>query len=178
MGLADCGKSEARSVLCKIYPVPEYRQNEMVLISDLSCASEFVGWLMKSVRQQLKDVAWKSRTWSIRDFRLTVMVGFAIPFGILAWTEGDSVRNPFDLKLAISCFVLGGVCVFLASNKVYVPGCAVVVPAALIWGDAIITRNQKALLFCLEDLAFGFAILVVGTLAKSLCKTRLSRRSK
>ena len=72
---------------------------------------------MKPIRQQLKEaLVWKSRFWSIRDFTLTVIAGFAIPFGVLFWMEGDSVRDPFDLKVAIPCFVLSGVCVLLASN--------------------------------------------------------------
>jgi hypothetical protein len=73
---------------------------------------------MKLIRQQLKEVlVWKSGFWSIRDFTLTVMAGFAIPFGVLFWMEGDSVRDQFDLKAAIGCFVLGAVCVLLASNS-------------------------------------------------------------
>ena len=134
---------------------------------------------MKPIRQPLKDaLVWKIRFWSIRDFTLTVFAGFAIPFGVLFWMEGDSVRDPFDLKVAIGCFVLGGVCVLLASNRVYVLGCAVMVPAALIWFGAVITRNQKALAFCFVDVAFGSLILILGTLARSLWQARPSRRSK
>jgi hypothetical protein len=133
---------------------------------------------MKPIRQQLKEaLVWKSRFWSLRDFTLTVITGFAIPLGVLFWMEGDPVRDPFDLKAAIGCFVLGGVCVLLASNNVYVMGCAVMVPAALIWFDAVITRNQKALAFCMEDVAFGSFILILGTLARSLWRARSSRRS-
>jgi len=134
---------------------------------------------MKPIRQQLKEaLVWESRFWSVRDFTITVIAGFAIPFGVFFWMEGDSVRDPFDLKLAVGCFVLGGVCVLLASNKVYVLGCAVMVPAALIWTGAVITRDQKALVFCSEDMAFGSLILILGTLARSLWKARLSRRSR
>jgi hypothetical protein len=134
---------------------------------------------MKPIRQQLQEaLVWKSRSWSIRDFMLTVIVGFAIPLGVLFWMEGDSVSDPFDRKVAIGCFVLSGVCVLLASNKVYVLGCAVMVPAALIWFDAVITRNQKALAFCFEDVAFGSVILILGTLARALLQARSTRRSK
>jgi hypothetical protein len=134
---------------------------------------------MKPIRQQLQEaLLWKSRSWSIRDFMLTVIVGFAIPLGVLFWMEGDSVSDPFDRKVAIGCFVLSGVCVLLASNKVYVLGCAVMVPAALIWFDAVITRNQKALAFCFEDVAFGSVILILGTLARALLQARSTRRSK
>jgi len=130
---------------------------------------------MKPIRQQLKEaLVWNSRFWSIRDFTLTVIAGFAIPFGVLFWMEGDSVRDPFDLKVAIGCFVLSGVCVLLTSNKVYVLGRAVMVPAALIWFDAVITRNQKALEFCFEDVAFGSLILILGTLARSLWQAVIS----
>jgi hypothetical protein len=134
---------------------------------------------MKPIQQQLKEaLVWKSRFWSIRDFTLTVVAGFAIPFGVLFWMEGDRVHDPFDLNVAIGCFVLGGICVLLASNKVYVMGCAVMVPAALIGFDAVITGNQKALAFCIEDAAFGSLILILGTLARSLWQARSSRRSK
>jgi hypothetical protein len=134
---------------------------------------------MKPIRQQLQEaLVWKSRSWSIRDFMLTVIVGFAIPLGVLLWMEGDSVSDPFDRKVAIGCFVLSGVCVLLASHKVYVLGCAVMVPAALIWFDAVITRNQKALAFCFEDVAFGSVILILGTLARALLQARSTRRSK
>src|SRR5882762_3334381 len=130
---------------------------------------------MNPIRQQLKEaLVWNSRFWSIRDFTLTVIAGFAIPFGVLFWMEGDSVRDPFDLKVAIGCFVLSGVCVLLTSNKVYVLGYAVMVPAALIWFDAVITRNQKALEFCFEDVAFGSLILILGTLARSLWQAVIS----
>jgi hypothetical protein len=124
---------------------------------------------MKPIRQQLKEaLVWKGRFWSLRDFTLTVMAGFAIPFGVLFWMGGDSVRSPFDLKVAVGCFVLGGVCVLLAANSVFVLGCAVMVPAALVWFDAVVTRNQKALAFCFVDLAFGSLILILGTLARSV----------
>jgi hypothetical protein len=134
---------------------------------------------MKPFRQQLKQaLVWNSRFWSIRDFVLTVVAGLVLPFGVLFWVDGDPVRDPFDLKVSIGCFVLGGVCVLLASNKVRTLGCAVMVPAALMWFDAVITRNRKILVFCFEDLASGLFILILGTLARSLWRARSSRRIK
>jgi hypothetical protein len=133
---------------------------------------------MKAIRQRLKEVpVWNSRCWSIRDFTFTVLAGFALSFGVLSWVEGGSVRDPFSLKVSIGCFALAGICVLLASNKVYVLGCAVMVPAALMWFDAIITRNRKILVFCVEDLVFGSLILILGILARSLWRARSSRRS-
>jgi hypothetical protein len=137
------------------------------------------GVAMKPIRQQLKEaLVCKSRPWSVRDFTITVIAGFAIPFGVLSWMEGDSVREPFDLKLAVGCFVLGGVCVLLSSHKMHVLGCAVMVSAALIWMDAVITRNQKALVFCFEDVRLGPWFSSWERLASSLWQTRVSRRSK
>jgi hypothetical protein len=134
---------------------------------------------MKPIRQQLTEAfVWKSPFWSIRDFTLTIIAGFAIPFGVLFWMESDPVRDPFDLKVAIGCFVLAGVCVLFASDKVYVMGCAVMVPAALIGLDAVITGNRKAVAFCFEDVALGSLILLLGTLARSLWRARSSLRSK
>jgi hypothetical protein len=134
---------------------------------------------MKPIRQQLKEaLAWKSRFYSPRDFALTVIAGFAILYGIIFWMSGDSVRSPFDLKVAIGGFVVVGVCVLLASNRVFVLGCAVMAPAALVWFDAALTGNQTILAFCFADMAFGFLILVVGTGAKSLWEARSSRGSK
>ncbi|MGC2448238.1 MAG: hypothetical protein WA477_11380 [Candidatus Sulfotelmatobacter sp.] len=114
---------------------------------------------MKPVRIQRKDAPGsRSGIW-YRDFTLIIVGGFAIFFGVIFWMEGDSVRAPFDLKVAIGCFVLAGICVLLASNRVLVLACAVMVPAALAGFNAGFTGNRKALVFCLASLAAGLLIL-------------------
>jgi hypothetical protein len=134
---------------------------------------------MKPIRQQLKEaLAWKSRFYSPRDFTLTVIAGFAILYGAIFWMGGDSARSPFDLKIAIGCFVVVGACTLLASNRVLVLSCAVTVPAGLAWYDAVLTGNQKVIVLCFLDVAFGFLIFVVGTRVKSLLEARSSRHNK
>ena len=134
---------------------------------------------MKPIRQQLKEaLAWKSRCYSPRDFTLMIIAGFALLYGVVFWTGGDSVRSPFDLKIAIGCFVVVGACVLLASNRVLVLSCAVMVPAGLAWYDAVVTGNKKILAFCFADVAFGFLIFVAGTRVKSLWEARSSRGTK
>jgi hypothetical protein len=101
------------------------------------------------------------------DCTLIVVAGFAILFGVISWMEGDSVRDPFDLKLAIGCFLVAGLCVVLASNRVFVLGCAVMVPSALAGFGAGRTGKRKALLFWFVSLAAGLLIVILGTLAKA-----------
>jgi hypothetical protein len=134
---------------------------------------------MKPIRQQLKEaLAWKSRSYSPRDFTLMIIAGFAILYGPIFWIEGDSAHSPFDLKVAIGCFAVVSLCVLLASNRVLVLSCAVMAPAGLVWFNAALTGNQKVLVFCLLDVAFGFLIFVVGTRVKSLWQARSSRGTK
>jgi hypothetical protein len=100
---------------------------------------------MKPLRIQRKDaLGRRSRIW-YRDFTLSMIGGFAALVGVVFWMEGDSVRAPFDLKIAIGCFVLVGVCALLASNRVLVMSCSAMVPAALAGFNAGFTGNRKAL---------------------------------
>lgn len=86
---------------------------------------------MKSLRLQFKEaLGGKSAVW-YSDFTLILITGLALFYGMLFWMSGDSVRAPFDLKVATGCFVVAGVCLLLASNRVLVLGCAVMVPATL-----------------------------------------------
>lgn len=134
---------------------------------------------MKPIRQQLKEaLAWKSRSYSPRDFTLMVIAGLAILYGPIFWIEGDSAHSPFDLKVAIGCFAVVSLCILLASNRVLVLSCAVMAPAGLAWYDAVVTGNKTILAFCFADVVFGFLIFVVGTRLKSLWEARLSRGSK
>jgi hypothetical protein len=129
---------------------------------------------MKSLRLQFKEaLGGKSAAWYL-DFTFILITGLAFFYGVLFWMSGDSVRAPFDLKIAIGCFLVAGVCLLLASNKVFVLGCAVMVPATLAGFSAGFTRNRTVLVFCLLSLVAGFLILIVGTLAKSFWRS--SRR--
>lgn len=131
---------------------------------------------MKPLRLQFKEALGdRSAVWYL-DFTLILMSGLAMFYGVLFWMSGDSVRAPFDLKVAIGCFVVAGVCVLLASNKVLAVSCAVMVPATLGGFNAGFTRNRKMLSFCLLSLVAGLLILIVGTLAKSFWRS--SRRGE
>jgi hypothetical protein len=130
---------------------------------------------MKSLREQFKEArGGKSAAWYL-DFTLILITGLALFYGAIFWMSGDSVRAPFDLKVAIGCFLVSGVCVLLASNKVLVLGCAVMVPATLAAFNAGFTGNRRVLVFCLLSLAAGFLILILGTLARSFWRS--SRRN-
>jgi hypothetical protein len=130
---------------------------------------------MKPIGEQFQEAfAWKNRLYSLRDFILTTIAGFAILYGFISWTSGNSVHSGFDIKIAIGCFALVGVCVLLASNRVSVLSCAVMIPAALVWFNALLTGNHKVIVFCVADFAFGFLILVAGTLARSRWQSRSS----
>lgn len=129
---------------------------------------------MKPLRRQLKEtLGGRSGVW-YRDSTLIVIAGLAIFFGVVFGMEADSVRAPFDLKVAIGCFALAALCVLLASNRVLALSCAVMVPAALAGFNAGLAGNRKVLAFCFVSLAVGLLILIVGTLAKSLWRS--SRR--
>jgi hypothetical protein len=131
---------------------------------------------MKPIRQQFKEAfAWKSRL-SPRDFILMVIAGLAITYGVVFWISGDSAHSPLDIKVAIRCVLVVGLCVLLTSNRLLVLSGGVMTPAVLVWFDAVVKGNQKVLEFCFVDVAFGFLILVVGTLARSLWHGRSSTR--
>ena len=86
---------------------------------------------MKPLRLQFKEaLGGRNLTW-YRDFTLIVIAGLAILFGVVFGMGADPVRATFDLKVATGCFVLAGVCVLLASNRVLALSCAVMVPAAI-----------------------------------------------
>jgi hypothetical protein len=123
---------------------------------------------------QFKEALGGKSAGSYRDFTLTLIAGLAIFFGAIFGMSADSVRAPYDLKIAIGCFVVAGICVLVASNKVLVLSCAVMVPATLAGFNAGFTRNLRVLLFCLLSLVAGFLILIVGTLARSFWRS--SRR--
>jgi len=124
--------------------------------------------IVKPVRIQLRDVLGRRSGVWYRDFTLIMIGGFALLFSVVFWMEGDSVRAPFDLKVAIGCFVLAGICALLASNRVLVLSCSAMVPAALAGFNAGFTGNRKALVFCLVSLAAGLLILGLGTLARTV----------
>jgi hypothetical protein len=86
---------------------------------------------MKPLKLQFKEaLGGRNLTW-YRDFTLIVIAGLAILFGVVFGMGADPVRAPFDLKVATGCFILAGVCVLLASNRVLALSCAVIVPAAI-----------------------------------------------
>ena len=129
---------------------------------------------MKSLRLQFREaLGGKSAVWYV-DFTLTLIAGLVIFFGAIFGMSADSVRAPYDLKVAIGCFVVAGICVLVASNKVLVLSCAVMVPATLAAFHAGFSGNRKVLLFCLLSLLAGFLILILGTLARSFWRS--SRR--
>ena len=133
---------------------------------------------MKPLKLQFKEaLGGRNLTW-YRDFTLIVIAGLAILFGVVFGMGADPVRAPFDLKVATGCFVLAGVCVLLASNRVLALSCAVIVPAAIAGFHAGFTGNRRVLVFCFASVSVGFLFLIVGTLAKSLWPPRPSRRSK
>jgi hypothetical protein len=133
---------------------------------------------MKPIRLQLKEALDGKNGVGHRDFTLTIIAGLAILYGVIFGMAADSVRAPFDFKVAIGCFVLAGVCVLLASDRVLALSCAVMVPGALIGFSAVLTGNRKALAFRFVVMAVGLVILVLGTLARSLWQARPSRRNK
>jgi hypothetical protein len=86
---------------------------------------------MKPLKLQFKEaLGGRNLTW-YGDLTLIVIAGLAILFGVVFGMGADPVRAPFDLKVATGCFVLAGVCVLLASNRVLALSCAVIVPAAI-----------------------------------------------
>lgn len=133
---------------------------------------------MKPIRWHSKyTLSGRSGAW-YRDFTLTLIAGLALPFGVIFGMEADSVRAPFDLKVTMGCLAVAGVCVVLASDGVFVLSCAVMIPAALVGFNAVLTGNRKALAYCFVSMGVGFVILILGTLARSRWQARSSRRSK
>ena len=134
---------------------------------------------MKPIRQQFKEafsLKGKSISW-YRDVALTVTAGLGIFYGaIFGWSAG-STNSPFDLKVAIVCFVVACVCVLLAADKVLVLSCAIMVPAALMTYHVAFTWDRKVLAFYFGSLTAGFAVLVVGVFVRSMWQGRSARRS-
>lgn len=130
---------------------------------------------MKPINQQLKEAfRWKGFDW-YRNFTLALIAGLAIPYGVLSATA--PARSPFDVKVAAGCLALGAACILLAANRVFVVSCALMVPAALMYHNALAARDRIALEFCVASFAIGFLVLIVGTLAQSLWRARSSRDS-
>jgi hypothetical protein len=90
---------------------------------------------MKPIRRQLKEAfRWKGFDW-YRNFTLALIAGLVIPYGVLSAT--DPARSPFDVKVAAGCLVVGATCILLAANRVFVVSCALMVPAALMYYNAL-----------------------------------------
>jgi len=135
---------------------------------------------MKPLRQQFIDaLGYRGKTpahyW---DFTLTVIAGIAVFFGEVAAMEVRSGGSAFDLKVAIGCFVLAAACVLLAVRRLFVLGCTVMVPAALLSWNLAVTGDRKVRTFYLVHMAAGFAVLVVGGLAKLLWQRLRVRRTR
>src|ERR1700693_4975378 len=118
---------------------------------------------MKPIRQQFKEafsLKGKSVAWYC-DTALTVTAGLAIFYGgFFAWSA-HATHSPFDLKVAIGCLAVVGVCVLLAADKVLVLACAIMTPAALMTYHVAFTwdRDRKVLGFYFGSFAAGFAVL-------------------
>lgn len=135
---------------------------------------------MKPFRQQFKEafsLKGKSVAWYC-DFALTVTAGVAIFYGAIFGWSARSTNSPFDLKAAIVCFAVAGVCVLLAADKVVVLACAIMVPAALMTYHVAFTWDRKVLGFYFGSLMAGFAVLVVGVVVRSMWQARSARQSR
>ena len=135
---------------------------------------------MKPIRQQFKEafsLRGKSVAW-YRNFVLTVTAGLAIFYGAVFSWSAHSTSSPVDLKIAIVCFVVAGVCVLLAADKVLVLACAMMVPAALMTYHVAFTWDRKVLAFYFGSLTAGFALLLVGVFVRSMWQARSARRSR
>ena len=131
---------------------------------------------MKPIRQQFKEALGfkgKSIAW-YRNVSLTVTAGLAVFYGAIFGWSARSTNSPFDLKVAIVCFVVACVCVLLAADKVLVLSCAIMVPAALMTYHVAFTWDRKILGFYFGS---GFAVLVVGVFVRSMWQARSVRRS-
>jgi hypothetical protein len=135
---------------------------------------------MKPIRQQFVDaLGYKGKTLAhYRDFTLTVVAGISILFGEIFGMEAHSGGSAFDLKAEVGCFALAALCVLLASNRLFVLGCAIMVPAALVSWHFVVTGDRKAGAFYLMHVAAGFAVLVFGGLAKFLWERLRVRRTR
>jgi hypothetical protein len=135
---------------------------------------------MKPIRQQFKEalgLKGKSVAW-YRDFALTVTAGVAILYGAIFGWSANSTHSPFDLKVAMVCFAVAGVCVLFAADKLLALSCAVMVPAALMTYHVAFTWDRKVLAFYFGSLTAGFAVLVVGVFVRSMWQARSARRSR
>jgi hypothetical protein len=131
---------------------------------------------MKPIQQQVKEAfRWKGFDW-YRNFTLALIAGLAIPYGVLSAMRPG--RSPFDVKVAAVCFALAAACILLAVNRVFVLSCALMVPAALMFYNALAAGDRKALAFCAASFSIGFLVLILGTLAQSFWRARSSRDSQ
>jgi hypothetical protein len=135
---------------------------------------------MKSVRQQFVDaLGYKGKNSAhYLNFTLAVVGGVAVLSGEIYGMEAYSGKNPFDLKVAIGCFVLLGICVLLSKNRTFVLCVSLMVPAVLIWPHALMAKDRGVLVFYFVSQAIGLLIVVVGELAKHYWRGRSSLRSK
>ncbi|HKV80912.1 MAG TPA: hypothetical protein VJP02_22365 [Candidatus Sulfotelmatobacter sp.] len=135
---------------------------------------------MKPIRQQFVDALGCERKTvaHFRDFTLTVVAGISILFGEIFGMAAHSGGSAFDLKLEVGCFALAGLCVSLAANRLFVLGCAIMVPAALIFWHFVVTGDRKAGAFYLMHMGAGMAVLAFGALAKFLWEGLRVRRTR
>ena len=135
---------------------------------------------MKPIRQQFVDaLGFKGKTLAhYRDFTLTVVAGISILFGEIFGMEAHSGGSSFDLKAEVGCFALGAVCVLLAANRLFVLGCAIMVPGVLVSWHFVVTGDRKTAAFYLMHMAAGFAVLLLGGLAKFLWERLGVRRTR
>lgn len=153
-----------------------YRDMPVGLPGPIDLGSGSGGW-SKSIAQQFKKAFGSDRTsiaW-YRNVALTVTAGLAIFYSVSFGWGADSVRSPFDLKVATVCFAVAGVCVLLAADKVLVLSGAMMVPAVLATSHIAFIRDRKHLTFYFASLAFGFLVLVLGGFIRSIWQARLSR---
>jgi len=133
---------------------------------------------MKSVRPQFVDApGYKGKNLAhYLNFTLAVVAGFAVLFGEIFGMEAYSGKSPFDLKVAVGCFLLAGVCVLLSGNRILALGCSIMIPAVLVGPHAFRAHDRAVMNFYIASLAIGLLVIVVGVLVKSFCD-RSSPRS-
>jgi uncharacterized membrane protein len=96
-----------------------------------------------------------------------VIAGFAFLFGEIYGMEAYSGKSPFDLKVAVGCFALVGICVLLSRNRILALACSIMIPAVLVGPRAFLAHDRAVMNFYFASLAIGLLVIVVGALVKS-----------
>jgi predicted membrane channel-forming protein YqfA (hemolysin III family) len=98
------------------------------------------------------------------DFALSVVGGMCFLFGVVFTQEIHAPDAAVDRKIAIGCFILMGICVIAACDRLSVLTSSIALPSAFLflkfWSSGDVGALWRGIVF----LALSFAVLAIAAL--------------